>query len=211
MRAWLKEHYSPAHAVVVVTSPMPARDAAVLVGDGFGKLFAGAGPEEPRRAPVSRQPPRMPHNPEGPLERREGPVERPTLWMGWFVPGEYSKLTPSAAGATVAIAQALGGSPDLVPLDGATLVLTRFTLTDASKAEEFLAGRKERLKSLAIAGGLVADWARNALLVSSYLALEDMGDVAAFAQQVRIYGSPTGWAPGAARWGTRWGPASPRT
>lgn len=191
VRAWVREHYSPAHAIVVVTSAIPARDAAVLVGDGFGKLFAGAGPEEPRRAPVARDPPPMPHRPaEGPLERREGPVERPTLWMGWFVPGEYSKLTPSAAGATVAIAQALGGSPDLVPLDGATLVLTRFTLTDPSKAEEFLAGRKERLRTLAIAGGLVADWARGALLVSSYLALEDMSDVAAFAQQVRIYGSP---------------------
>ncbi len=191
VRAWLHDNYSPAHAIVVVTSAMPARDAAVMVGDGFGKLFAGAGPEEPRRAPVSREPPRMPHwPPEGPLERREGPVERPTLWMGWFVPGEYSKLSPSAVGATVAIAESLGGSPDLVPLDGATLVLTRFTLTDASKAEEFLASRKERLRTLAIGGGIVAEWARSALLVSSYLALEDMGDVAAFAQQIRIYGAP---------------------
>lgn len=84
VRAFAKQHYTPAHAVVVMTGPVSLADAKFEVARAFPGL-AGNGPVPP----VQRSTPSFPQAlADGtPLARMEGPVQHPRLYLAWTLPG----------------------------------------------------------------------------------------------------------------------------
>jgi zinc protease len=99
VRAFVRQHYTPAHAVVVVSGPLSSAELREAVARGFQPhLGEGNATFTP---PVQRTPPPMP---EEPRTRRSlvvetGPVLTPRLWLTWPVPGLYSGKTPQALAA----------------------------------------------------------------------------------------------------------------
>ncbi|HET8732566.1 MAG TPA: pitrilysin family protein, partial [Anaeromyxobacteraceae bacterium] len=152
-RAWAAKHYVPAAAVAVAVSPFPAKESAKVVANAFDDGFFGKGASPARVAPVPRVPPAMPKVASDlPLERRVGPVERPTLWVGWLVPGQFGGERARAAAAASYVTGLVGstlrskkdGSGERYvdgvyyghqSMDGATLVWARIELRDEADAQ----------------------------------------------------------------------------
>jgi zinc protease len=92
VRAFAGEHYAPGGAILTVVSPFAPEDTRRRVEAAFGELaregVAGKA-QEPlaRRRPPTARPPREPR-------LVTGPVERPSLWVGWSAPGRYDRATP---------------------------------------------------------------------------------------------------------------------
>jgi zinc protease len=217
VRAWMRGHFTPAHAVLVLSSPRPAPDAVRAVLARFGELAVPAG--DLQVASVERVPPPFPPDPPdgAPLPVRHAQVLTPRLLVGWAVPGDYSGTTPQAFAAAQALQVVTGfrlGQPDardmvlaerlhIVPLDGFSLILQAFDLRreeDAPKVLEFV---KNQLIDLALARPLdalkhemdaklltaVTVASRSFLLAQSYLEIEQL-DAPAVAQFLRATRQP---------------------
>ncbi|WNG37209.1 insulinase family protein [Archangium violaceum] len=95
-RAFVRQHYTPAHAVVVVSGPLSSADVKYEVANRFSDLTGNGGTT--RTPSVQRTPPPMPEELKLPANQRmrvrRGPVERPRLWMMWTMPGLYSGQVP---------------------------------------------------------------------------------------------------------------------
>ncbi|QRK11350.1 insulinase family protein [Archangium violaceum] len=90
VRAFVKQHYTPAHAVVVVAGPLSATDAKFEVAQAFVGLTGtdASTPVPPVRRiapPIPQEPP-----PGTPMVQLEGPVQSPRLYMAWTMPGVFS-------------------------------------------------------------------------------------------------------------------------
>jgi tetratricopeptide (TPR) repeat protein len=87
VRAFVKQHYTPAHAVVVLSGPVSLADAKFEVA----RAFPGPSSTEATEpvAVVQRSAPSFPQElPAGtPMARVEGPVQHPRLYMAWTLPG----------------------------------------------------------------------------------------------------------------------------
>jgi zinc protease len=90
VRAFVKANYTPAHAVLVVSGPLPLGDAKFEVAKAFAGL-AGLG-SEARIPPVERISPPMPEDVSGdvPMQVVRGPVKVPQLHFMLTLPGRYS-------------------------------------------------------------------------------------------------------------------------
>lgn len=90
VRAFVKANYTPAHAVLLVSGPMPLADAKAEVARAFAGL-TGQG-SEARVAPVARMPPPMPEDVPGgaPMQVVRGPMKAPRLHFVLTLPGRYS-------------------------------------------------------------------------------------------------------------------------
>ena len=214
VRAWMKVHYTPDRAIAVICSPLPAKDAAQAFATRFDDLFFGSGPSPTRVTPAPRSPPPAPKLREGlGLQTRTGPVERPTLWVGWIVPGQFAGQRARAIAATNYVSALAGRSiralktgggdryvdgvnAGIWELDAATLVYARIELRDEADAQWILDKVKGSLFKARDNFGLMGQVARDTLLVDHYTALEENGAVAAIAQHLRLHGDPDylgGW------------------
>ncbi len=214
VRQWMKKHYTPAAAVAVLCSPLPARDAAQAFASRFDAQFYGTGPSPDKLRAVARVPPPVPTLPADlPLLRRTGPVERPTLWLGWILPGLYAAESARAMASTsyvsALVSQALRSFKDgsgerfvdgidagLWEMDGATLVYARIELREEADAQWALDKVKGTLFQVHDAYGLMGQFARDEMLVDHYTALEGTAAVGAIAQHLRVHGDPDylgGW------------------
>ncbi|MFY0565632.1 M16 family metallopeptidase [Archangium lansingense] len=92
VRAFVKANYTPAHAVLVVSSPLPLADTKFEVASAFAGL-AGLG-SEARIPPAERIPPPMPEDVPGgaPMQVVRGPVKVPRLHFVLTLPGRYSGM-----------------------------------------------------------------------------------------------------------------------
>jgi len=162
VRAFVREHYTPQRAVLVLWSPRPAREAARAVAARFGALAVPA--SVVRSAPVVRVPPSFPSDPpeDGPLPVRRAAVAGPRLWVGWAVPGDCSGSTPLAFAASRALGELLHlrfSRPDaqamvrshevrLETLDGLSVILASFDLRREEDAPSVLETVKDGLVDL---------------------------------------------------------------
>ncbi|WP_224240434.1 M16 family metallopeptidase [Hyalangium gracile] len=184
-RAFVRAHYTPAHAVVVVSGPLSSERVRGTVRAGFAELT------ESRQAmptpPVRRVPPPFPPEAPGnaPLVVKQGPVEYPRLWLTWTLPGLYSGQTPQALAAQGLLEGRLVSqlareervhnlSVSLEVMDGVALLIARIDLMkeeDAGKvAERALDQLIDLLMNRGI-GGLTAS-ARAMLLTQAFAELE---------------------------------------
>jgi zinc protease len=212
VRAWLKDRYQPAATVLVLVSPVPAREAAALVLEKFGALATGDGGL--REDPVSYRPPGLPPPPgeELPIARHGAPVTQARLWVGWVVPGLYAHRSPH----TFAVATALGGAlrakvadqrlteevtdvdTNFFEMDGAGVVLVRIGLQRPKDAERALAIVKDAafvLRTSDYPRQRTVLAVRDYLLVQSYLQMERLS-APAISEFLRAFGSPDylgGW------------------
>ena len=214
VRGWMKVHYAPERAIAVLCSPLPAKDAAQAFAARFDDLFFGVGTSPVRVPPVSRTPPPAPKLPDGvPLQTRTGPVERPTLWVGWIVPGQFGGQRARAIAATSYVSSLVGQSlrslktgggeryvdgvrASIWEMDAATLVYARIELRNAADAQWVL----DKVKGLVFKAkdnfGLMGQLTRDEMLVAHYTALEENGAVGEIAQHLRVHGDPDylgGW------------------
>ncbi len=198
-RAWVREHYTPAHVVLVLSSPLPTLQASAAVQSSFGTLASGdAGLPV---APVERVPPRLPvDRPEPlPLAVHRAPVERPQLWVGWTLPGDYSREIGRALVAEEALEariheglrrMARDDRPEAVHvglhrMDGVSLLYARVDLRHAEDAEE--AFKRVRKSLWKIRDQRWVTTLRDAILGRAYLATEQL-DAPAAAQFLRATG-----------------------
>jgi zinc protease len=214
VRTWMKRHYTPAAAIAVLCSPLPAKDAAQAFAARFDDQFFGTNPAAEKLRAVPRAPPPLPALPvDLPLLRRTGPVERPTLWLGWILPGQYAVQSARAVASTsyvsALVSQALrsfkdgsgeryvdGVSAGLWEMDGAALVYARVELRDEADAQWALDKVKGSLFKVGDSYGLMGQFARDEMLVEHYTALEETAAVGAIAQHLRVHGDPDylgGW------------------
>lgn len=213
-RAWMQVYYTPERAIAVLCSPLPAKDAAQAFATRFDDLFFGSGPLPARVVPVPREPPPMPKLPvDLPLLRRTGPVERPTLWVGWILPGRFAGQRARAMASTWYVSSLVGQSlwrftdaggeryvdgvgEGLWEMDGATLVYARIELRNEDDAQWALDKVKGYLFQVHDVFGLMGGVARDELLVEHYTALEGNAAVDEIAQHLRVHGEPDylgGW------------------
>ncbi|WP_164019982.1 insulinase family protein [Pyxidicoccus trucidator] len=90
VQSFVKANYTPAHAVLVVSGPVPLADAKFEVARAFsGALGVGS---DKRIPPVARIPPPAPEEAPGdsPMEVVRGSVKVPRLHFLLTVPGRYS-------------------------------------------------------------------------------------------------------------------------
>ncbi|WNG41571.1 hypothetical protein F0U61_53745 [Archangium violaceum] len=90
VRTFVKQHYTPAHAVVVVAGPLAVADAKFEVARAFVGLTGTDA--STRVSAVQRRPPPFPQElpPGTPMAQLEGPVQSPRLYMAWTLPGSFS-------------------------------------------------------------------------------------------------------------------------
>jgi zinc protease len=150
VHAFVKQHYTPAHAVVVVSGPLPPAELREAVARTFQRHLGEGNPTF--LPPVQRTPPPLPEEPE---KKRElvvepGPVLTPWLWLTWPVPGLYSGKTPQALAAAELLEAILSrnlaqderihaASVSTDVMDGVTLISVGVELTrqqDALKVAE---------------------------------------------------------------------------
>ncbi len=185
-RAFVKEHYTPAHVVVVVSGPLPSDTVRSTVRSGFAELTSSekTGPIPP----VRRVPPPFP--PElgsrVPMVVRHGPVEYPRLWLVWPLPGLYSGMTPQAFAAEGMLdrrlstrlareEQAHSTAVSLEVLDGVTLLIARIDLMKAEDAEDVADLALDQLVDLVRSTAsqrALTESARSALLTHAFMELE---------------------------------------
>ncbi|AKI99152.1 zinc protease [Archangium gephyra] len=207
VRAFVKQHYTPAHAVVVVSGPLSSADVKYEVADRFSSLTGnGATAQTP---PVQRTPPPMPGELKLPGNQRmlvkRGPVEHPRLWMMWPMPGLHSGQIPqlhaTASLMRASLSSYLAQEDGVVRfavfpqvMDGMALLVAMVELTkqeDAQRvAERILDGRSS---------GNGRTWslpsARNALFTEAFLELEQL-PTSDMARYLRATGQPDyvgGW------------------
>ncbi|MFL5347790.1 MAG: M16 family metallopeptidase [Hyalangium sp.] len=146
-RAFVKAHYTPAHAVVVVSGPLSSEQVRGEVRLGFAELTdTRQGQPEP---PVRREPPAFPQEwpQRSPRVVRPGAVEYPRLWLTWTLPGLYSGKTPQALAAQGMLQNRLvtrlsredrvyDSAVSLEVMDGVSLLIARIDLIDAEDADE---------------------------------------------------------------------------
>ena len=213
-RSWVRKHYAPEGAIAVVASPLPAKEAAKIFEDALGSAFFGQGPNPAQVRAIQRVPPPLPDpRANTPLERRVGPVERPTLWVAWLVPGRYSGESVRATVAAEYVAgrvtrrlqrrKDMGGERyvdavhyGLHQMDGTTLIWTRIELRDAADAEWAYREARGVAATSDDNVGIVGASARERLLVSHYGALEEPAAVGEIAQWLRVTRDPDylgGW------------------
>jgi zinc protease len=186
-RAFVKAHYTPAHAVVVVSGPLPPALARAEVELGFAGL-TGVGLTRPI-PPVQRTPPPFPAEVRRPpLEVRRGPVEYPRLWLVWTLPGLYSGKTPQARAAQGMMSQSMSTrlaqeekvhnvSVTLQVLDGVTLLIASIDLMKEEDAEEVADVALDQLIALGTdprGTGLRTAGARAMLLTQAFSDLEHL-------------------------------------
>ncbi len=214
VRAWMKVHYTPDRAIAVLCSPLPAKEAAQAFATRFDDLFFGSGPSPTRVTPAPRSPPPAPKLPDAvALQTRSGPVERPTLWVGWIVPGQFAGQRARAIAATNYVSSLAGGSiralktgdgeryvdgvsAGIWELDAATLVYARIELRNEADAQWVLDKVKGSLFQARDSFGVMGQLSRDTLLVDHYTALEENGAVGEIAQHLRLHGDPDylgGW------------------
>ena len=214
VRAWMKEFYVPAGAIAVICSPLPARDAGMAFASRFDLEFFGSDPSAAKLKAVPRVPPPMPKIPiDLPLLRKTGPVERPTLWVGWILPGRFAGQRARAVASTsyveALVGQSLwshkdgggerfidGVSAGLWEMDGATLVYARVELRDEADAQWALDKVKGYLFQVGDSHGMMGQFSRDGMLVEHYTALEETAAVDEITQFLRIHGDPDflgGW------------------
>jgi zinc protease len=88
VRAFVKEHYTPARAVLVVSGPMTVADVKYEVARGFAGLTGMTSSE--RTPPVDQSflaPPRVKPAGSFPGVVKRAAVAHPQLWMVWQLPG----------------------------------------------------------------------------------------------------------------------------
>ncbi|MFE8604262.1 M16 family metallopeptidase [Archangium violaceum] len=206
-RAFVKQHYTPAHAVVVVSGPMSSADVKYEVADHFSALTGnGATTQTPS---VQRTPPPMPGELKLPDNQRmlvkRGPVEHPRLWMMWPMPGLHSGQIPQLYATASLLRASLSSylfqeeravSFSVFPqvMDGMALLVAVVDLRkqeDAQEvAERVLDGRS---------AGYGRNWslpaATNALFTDAYMELEQL-PTSEMASYLRATGKPDyvgGW------------------
>ena len=209
VRAWYREHYTPAHAVVVLSSAFPARAAAQTVANHFGTLASGDGGV--REAPVVHVPPSIPKAPpsDAPMAVHRAPIERPELWVGWLLPGDYERSMGRTYAAEMALQVRLSRqfsrddknreqvddySVGLREMDGATLLYARLFLRREEDAEDVF-GRVKKAQWRRRGDLWYQPELRAQILVRSYLQAEQLYGPAA-AQFLRSTGLPDyvgGW------------------
>ncbi|HYO68614.1 MAG TPA: insulinase family protein [Archangium sp.] len=147
VRAFVKEHYTPAHAVLVVSSALPTVDVKFEVAQGFVSLTnTGRAEHTP---PVQRLPPPLPESVRRgtPMEIVHGKVRAPQLYLVWMVPGLYSGqyFAPifAAGGLNVWVKRRLQGDARVQAIrteyreaDGLTLLITTLTLREDLRSEQ---------------------------------------------------------------------------
>jgi zinc protease len=215
VKAFVRAHYTPAHAIVAVTGPRRAREVGQRTLAAFGTL-ADPGVPASSVPPVVHQPP-VPASwegsrPEG-IEVRRAPVVRPTLWLAWTMPGDYAREAPRAIAAAEFVTTALWSAKSwhgwrdraegidawAERMDGVTLVVARVQLRREEDASKIVDGLRTELgwrgrtgASAARIGGALR---RDELLLDSHLSLEQL-DVHGIAQHLRSTGEPDyiqGW------------------
>jgi zinc protease len=201
LKAWMKPHYAPAGAVIVVVSPFPAEDAARRVMDAFEAMLGD--PNAPVQ-PMAHRPPAMPAKPvqPGSIPTRTAPVGEPQLWVAWPVPGTQAGMEPQILAVTAYLAAYVNlqlddlrarGSVGKVDanvefMDGAGLLVVSVVFSDPADAGKmldtvrFAAGK---LKQVTFGLESLRDW----LLVRAYVDLEDM-DLAQISQYLRAQSKP---------------------
>jgi zinc protease len=209
VRAWMKEFYVPAGAIAVICSPLPAKDAGQAFASRFDLEFFGTDPSAAKLRAIPRVPPPMPKMPgDLPLLRRTGPVERPTLWVGWILPGRFAGERARTMASTSYVEALVGQSlrsgerfvdavyADLWEMDGATLVYARIELRDEADAQWALDKVKGYLFQVGDSYGMMGQFSRDEMLVEHYTALEESAAVGEIAQHLRVHGDPDylgGW------------------
>jgi len=212
VRAWLKSRYQPAATVLVLVSPMPAREAAALVLEKFGALATGdrGFPEDPLRY----QPPGLPPPPaeELPIVRHGAPVTQAHLWVGWVVPGLYAHRSPHSFAVAVALGAVVRAKvadqrlteevtdvdTNFYEMDGAGIMLVRVGLRRPKDAERALAIVKDAaflLRTTDYPRQRTVLAVRDYLLVQSYLQMERLS-APAVSEFLRAFGTPDylgGW------------------
>jgi zinc protease len=202
VRAWMKAHYDPARAVIVLVSPFSPEDALRRVMDAFGPHLGDAAAPRP---PVARTPPPMPEPPARPaaIPTRAAPVQKAELWVAWPVPGTYAGLEPKLLALSGLLEAQVGyrlsklAQWDVVDgvdvgldlMDGAGLLLVKVVLHDASKADKVLDTVRFAAGELRLGYGNDMDSMRDWLLVRSYLAMEEIW-TPEIAQYLRATGKP---------------------
>ena len=158
VRAWMKVHYTPARAIAVICSPLPAKDAAQAFATRFDDLFFGSEPSPARVDPgAPRRPRPLPKLREGlPLQTADRPrraadplggVDRARASSPASAPGQ-SQRPPSSprslAGRSGASRTGSGEryvdgmNAGIWELDAATLVYARIELRDEADAQWIL-------------------------------------------------------------------------
>jgi zinc protease len=208
-RAFVRAHYTPAHAVVVVSGPLPSDGVLDVVRLGFAELTEA--PSSQPTPAVRRAPPPLP--PElpsrSPMVVRPGPVEYPRLWLAWTLPGLYSGKTPQALAAQGMLENRLAAklsqedqahtvSVSLEVMDGATLLIARIDLMKAQDAEDVADLALDQLVDLVrdrgSLGGLTVG-ARSMLLTEAFSDLEQfpVREAARFLRATGQADYVTGW------------------
>jgi zinc protease len=147
VRAFVKASYDPAHAILVVSGPLPLADVKFLVSQAL-RGVTGAGQAE-RTPAVKRTPPPFPDEPRDgeALAVVHGPVKAPQLSMAWTLPGLHSGryLEPLLAAGGLGVwvrgklqgdARVKGVRSEYRELDGVTLLVVTLELRDDVRAEE---------------------------------------------------------------------------
>lgn len=201
-REFVRRHYRPADAILVVTGPEDAKAAAHRAVEIFGALAAGDGASRiPPTASTPARPnldARVPAEPE----LRRAPVERPVLWLAWSVPGDADDGAPRALAAGLHVQQRLlrvqrdvGGAVisargQAVRMDGVSLVIGRVELRRAEDARAVLdALRSERRTRVGLGDDdlIGKRWIRDELLMENHLQLEAL-EVSEIARHLRATG-----------------------
>ncbi|WPB76939.1 pitrilysin family protein [Archangium violaceum] len=204
-RAFVKQHYTPAHAVVVVSGPMSSADVKYEVADRFSSLTGNGGTTH--TTPIQHTPPPMPGELKLPDNQRmvvkRGPVEHPRLWLMWTMPGFYSGQAPQAYAAASMLRtslakqfagedRVLGHSAFTHMMDGVALLVATVDLAKQEDAQE--------MAQKALGGSTDGrNWSlsaeRNTRLTDAYLELEQLPTVE-MARFLRATGKPDyvgGW------------------
>ncbi|MFL5354189.1 M16 family metallopeptidase [Archangium sp.] len=156
VRAFVKQHYTPAHAVLVVSGPLAPEEVKFQVARGFSSL-TGQGSATPTE-PVQRTPPPLPPELAG-MVTKSGPVDYPRLWMVWTVPGLYSGKTAQARAAAALLDAVIGqrlvrdervhsSNAFSLELDGVTLLVATIDLLKAEDARPVASLAQDQLISL---------------------------------------------------------------
>lgn len=201
-REFVRRHYRPADAILVVTGPEDAKVAAQRVLEVFAALATGDGAS---RIPPTGSTPARPDlaarvGPEP--ELRRAPVARPVLWLAWTVPGDADGGAPRTLAAALHVQQRLlqvrrdlGGAVisargQAVRMDGVSLVIGQVELRRAEDARAVLdALRSERRTRVGLGDDdlIGKRWIRDELLMENHLQLEAL-EVSEIARHLRATG-----------------------
>ncbi|MBS2031857.1 MAG: insulinase family protein [Deltaproteobacteria bacterium] len=206
VRNWYKSYYTPETTIIVVTGPKKAEDVYKFVGAAFGHLAKGEEGKPPvpykQRATIG-----MPKDPaeNAPMIVKHAPVEQPTLWMAWTIPGQASPEFPHAEAVAATLngllAQRLGDDKrvddvgcQLDPNEDAGMLICTVTLESADDAQAISEIIKDQLITFADkdeAFGLKyqTNLVRGRMMAELYKSVEQING-APIAQFLRLTGNP---------------------